>query len=497
MLPFVLVSAVAFLTALVYKYIIYPGFISPFSKVPKAHSSVPYTSLWIRWKRPEGTNAIQTLLEAHRKHGPIVRLSPDELSVASLDGLRQIYTGGFEKAQEYEDEFMNYGTPNLVSMLQNRPHSVQKRMISHVYSKSYLQNSVDLQALSKVLLFERMFPALQSAAQDDKVVDAYGLSQALGADFVTAFLFGIDNGTDFIRDILARKKFMTNYWAKKDGMDKKRATEEVEAHILSLCRGAETLLENLPTTRPVVHGQLSSQLSKSSVPPQQRELVVASEMMDHISASIDTTTITMTYLEWEMSRNPDLQSALRQELRSLTLPLLCLPSSGKGEQRLPDSKELDALPLLNAVLKEVLRVYPPSPALLDRVTPPGGAVIEGYDIPGGITVGTSAKVMHMNEKVFSDAELFRPERWLADGTEEGLNRIKEMNRWFWAFGSGGRMCIGNHFAIHMLKTIVAAIYTNYETTIVDDEGIEQEDAFLAGPVGRKLVLKVSSVSAQK
>jgi hypothetical protein len=45
----------------------------------------------------------------------------------------------------------------------------------------------------------------------------------------------------------------------------------------------------------------------------------------------------------------------------------------------------------------------------------------------------------------------------------------------------------------VLKTIVAAIYTNYETTIIDDEGIEQEDAFLAGPVGRKLVLKLSSV----
>jgi hypothetical protein len=37
--------------------------------------------------------------------------------------------------------------------------------------------------------------------------------------------------------------------------------------------------------------------------------------------------------------------------------------------------------------------------------------------------------------------------------------------------------------------IIAAIYTDFETSIVDDEGIEQEDAFLAGPVGDKLVLK--------
>lgn len=41
----------------------------------------------------------------------------------------------------------------------------------------------------------------------------------------------------------------------------------------------------------------------------------------------------------------------------------------------------------------------------------------------------------------------------------------------------------------MLKLSIAAIYSNFETAIVDDEGIEQEDAFLAGPVGEKLVLR--------
>jgi hypothetical protein len=448
MLPLVLISAVTLLAGLFYKYIIYPACISPFSKVPRAHFSVPFTSIWIRWKRPEGTNAIQTLLAAHKKHGPIVRLSPDELSVASLDGLRQIYTGGFEKVQEYEDEFMNYGIPNLVSMLQSKPHSVRKRMISNVYSKSSIQNSADLQTLSKVLLFESMFPPLQSAAQEDAAVDAYGLSQALGSDFVTAFLLGIENCTNFVRDLPARRKFMANYCAKKDGVDVKRATDELEAHVLSLCRAAETLPGNSPVSRPVVHAQLSSQLSKSSIPPQQKELLVASEMLDHITASIDTTTVTMTYLKWELSRNPGLQSALRKELLNLSSPLVYAPNASQGERSLPDPKELDSLPLLNAVLKEVLRVYPPTPALLDRVTPPGGAVIEGYAIPGGIRVGTSAKVMHLNEKVFSDAGSFVPERWLSDGKEESVNRIKEMNRWFWAFGSGGRMCIGNHFATH-------------------------------------------------
>ena len=41
-----------------------------------------------------------------------------------------------------------------------------------------------------------------------------------------------------------------------------------------------------------------------------------------------------------------------------------------------------------------------------------------------------------------------------------------------------------------MKFLLAAIYTNYTTSIVDDEGLEQEDAYTAGPVGNKLVLRI-------
>lgn len=44
-----------------------------------------------------------------------------------------------------------------------------------------------------------------------------------------------------------------------------------------------------------------------------------------------------------------------------------------------------------------------------------------------------------------------------------------------------------------MKIVVAAIYTNYTTSIVDDEGMEQDDAFLGHPVGEKLVLRPRSV----
>jgi unspecific monooxygenase len=39
-----------------------------------------------------------------------------------------------------------------------------------------------------------------------------------------------------------------------------------------------------------------------------------------------------------------------------------------------------------------------------------------------------------------------------------------------------------------MKFILAALYTNFVSTIVDDEGIEQMDGFVAGPEGDKLIL---------
>lgn len=44
-----------------------------------------------------------------------------------------------------------------------------------------------------------------------------------------------------------------------------------------------------------------------------------------------------------------------------------------------------------------------------------------------------------------------------------------------------------------MKHAVAAIYTNFATSIVDAEGIEQDEGFSAGPKGNKLVLQFHHV----
>lgn len=92
-----------------WRYIVYPAFISPLSKIPNAHFTAPFSPLWILWKRCTYQEN-RTVQAAHEKYGKIVRIGPNDVSVNSVDdGIRVVYTGGFEKWNFYPNLFANFG----------------------------------------------------------------------------------------------------------------------------------------------------------------------------------------------------------------------------------------------------------------------------------------------------------------------------------------------------------------------------------------------------
>lgn len=103
---------VALLTGLILAKLIARYFRNPLRKVPAAHPLAHFTSLWIhsvRWRGIENA----TLRRAHDRLGPIVCLSPEEVSVNCVKGgIRDVYAGGFEKgnaAYNWYAFFANYG----------------------------------------------------------------------------------------------------------------------------------------------------------------------------------------------------------------------------------------------------------------------------------------------------------------------------------------------------------------------------------------------------
>ncbi|RMZ88098.1 hypothetical protein DV736_g4669, partial [Chaetothyriales sp. CBS 134916] len=545
----VLLSSVAVLgvaIVVLYRLIIYPLFVHPLRHIPSAHWSIPiFGGAWILYQRFRSRNNVTTYT-AHVKYGEVVRLGWNELSVNCVDdGIKTIYGGGWEKHRWYPQQFASYGVTNMFSTVHHGPHSQKKRTIANIYSKSALATSPQVAANSKVLIGKRILPLVQSLCESGTPTDVYDLSNGITMDFMSAYQFGLANGTNFVQQAETRQQHLRIYHSRRPyefysaetpwlkplcrtlGIDLvprvlDTANDFLEDWSKQMCRGADAQLRSTSEFAgddPVVYkhfkkgltnlrardASLGKEVANITLPtskdshadiPDETTSEVYSEMLDHLGAGHETSAIALTYLLWELSKDPALQAKLRAEVRSLSPAIIWRSVAVDFDSfTLPSPKEIDALPLLTAILMETLRLHAPIPGMEPRVSPapctPSGHKLGRYDgIPGGVRVSSMPYVLHRNTEVFPSPETFNPSRWL----DASPSQSKEMHRWFWAFGSGGRMCIGSHLAQQELKLVVAAIYSNWETEIVNDEGIEAIDAYTVRPTSSKLILRFKQVT---
>jgi hypothetical protein len=253
MTVFTIIGSAALLLLLLYRAVYQISSAVQFLSVPKAHYTVPFTSWWVNSKRRQ-KRELTALYEAHQQHGKIIQISPKEISVASTEALRKIYIGSygevnkahvkkshrsFDKDPWYLEEFMNYNRPNLVSMLDFDTHSRRKRMITGVYSQSYLSQSIALQEIKTSIVHERLEPMLRVAVQAHQCFDAFELSQAVGSDFMTAYLFGLSCSTNFVGNIASRRLYLSNFSMKRNNYQDEHASAYLLDHCRDLCEQAQ------------------------------------------------------------------------------------------------------------------------------------------------------------------------------------------------------------------------------------------------------------------
>ncbi|OJJ47757.1 hypothetical protein ASPZODRAFT_63070 [Penicilliopsis zonata CBS 506.65] len=517
--PVLMITAALAVLLVVYTYVIRPVFLSPLSKIPNAHWSAPISPVWILWVRFKSRNN-RTIHAAHERLGPIIRLGPSEISINCVDeGIKTVYTGGFEKHEWYPRVFGSFGTVSMFTMTDSKSHSSRKRMLSNIYSKSVLQSSAQMRVISHTIIVDRLLPILREAAVSQSPIDMHDLDQGLTMDFVSAYLFGLKNGTNFLQNNSYRQTMLHLYQSRKpfefyhqevpDLVSWARylriplipkwcddANTVLDAWGLGLCDKAEDDVASSELgVEPVVYKQLKQAILKKQAPEKETDLgarekerlEIACEMYDHLTAGHETSAVALTYLFWELSKDADLQKELRKELLTLEPAIIFPRSSSTASPQLPSAKSIDGLPILEAIITETLRLHAPIPGIQPRVTPYPSCQLAGYsDIPPNTRVNAQAWSLHRNPDVFPSPETWQPKRWM-DTTDPV--KLEEMKRWFWAFGSGGRMCVGSNLALQEMKLAVASIYTNFTTTIVSDDHMEEIDAYTVKPRGEKLVLQ--------
>jgi cytochrome P450 len=119
-------------------------------------------------------------------------------------------------------------------------------------------------------------------------------------------------------------------------------------------------------------------------------------------------------------------------------------ATGKISSPITDA-EARQLPYLQACIKEGLRIMPPASGAFFKTVPPAGDTIDGKFIPGGTQIGSSPLGIHCSKKIFgTDADMFRPERWL-DASEEHFAYMASTVDLIFHYGK--YQCLGKNVAL--------------------------------------------------
>lgn len=124
----------------------------------------------------------------------------------------------------------------------------------------------------------------------------------------------------------------------------------------------------------------------------------------------------------------------------------------------PTPEDVPRLDWLGATLREAMRLYPPIPALMSRRAV-RDLKVGPWDVPAGSMLRLCPWVAHHDPRWFPEPEVFRPERFTADAPP--------LPRGAWMpFGTGPRVCIGQHFAMLEMTLIAAMLLQRYDLAVV-------------------------------
>ncbi|CCO28579.1 hypothetical protein BN14_02575 [Rhizoctonia solani AG-1 IB] len=183
---------------------------------------------------------------------------------------------------------------------------------------------------------------------------------------------------------------------------------------------------------------------------------IDSEALVTIGAGSDTTSNSLSALCFYIASNPQVKKKLQEELDSAHT------SADKDEESAYDIASFEHvknLPYLNACVKEALRLFSTVGTGLPRVVPAGKTLtIAGEVFNEGSVISIPSYSTNRSSVWGVDPEVYRPERWLGDGSES-------LNKYYVPFSTGPRACVGRNLANMDMMLISAALFRRYDVQL--------------------------------
>ncbi len=163
------------------------------------------------------------------------------------------------------------------------------------------------------------------------------------------------------------------------------------------------------------------------------------EVLILFTAGHETTANALSFMLYFLAKDKALQEALFTEINAL----------GSGPFSFEDMAKL---PLAQSCINETMRIYPPA-YFIDRVTVEDTA-IGSFQLKKGTLVLLSMYELHRHKSFWEKPESFVANRFVDMD-------MKEASEFYYPFGAGPRMCIGNAFATYEMVMVLMEIVKKY------------------------------------
>jgi cytochrome P450 len=325
-------------------------------------------------------------------------------------------------------------------------HKTARRMLLPAFHHEQVAASVD----TMVVEIDR---ALNDLGHGEKRIDVYDWTRHLALRIAMRALLGIDpdaraNGHDpaeeweaalsyYGRDLVIQSfRGPLTPWARMR-LGRARLVALVERELAARRRG-----EGAAGDRGGIVSMLLEARDEDGEPLSDE--AVGDHVLTLLFAGHDTTTATITFLLYELARNPEQVAPLLEEIHRV------LPGG-----RAPSAADLNGgMPKLDMAVDEVLRMYPPAWIGPRRSVDP--FEFAGSTVPGGVHVNYCSWATHRIPDVFPDPDRFLPERFAPE------QKAKLPKGAYVPFGGGSRTCIGMRFGLIEVKAIAAMLLQRYD-----------------------------------
>lgn len=192
-------------------------------------------------------------------------------------------------------------------------------------------------------------------------------------------------------------------------------------------------------------------------------LVYVPHLQDLFAAGTETIPSTVEWAMTELLRNPKKMHKAQAEIQEVI---------GKDNQ--VDENDHLRLPYLRAVVKETLRLHPPTPLLVPRKVI-ADTQLDKFTILNNTTVLVNVWAIGRDPDVWPNVNVFEPERFLDSSIEYGGKDFELI-----PFGSGRRICPGMPLASRLLHWILGSLIHSMNWKLEDGmkpEDIDVDDKF--------------------